>query len=247
MKHVRKLVLSIFTVLVVAVCFTTTTYAWFKNNSLVRVETLEFKATSGLGFLVSIDDEHYTNDLSTDKIMNAIILASDSRVMLKDQELYYKNSGIKLTDDEKLELYKKNKLIPRTSSDGINLTDMYNASASPDDGSYIEFSIYFRAASRVLEDNKQYDIYLLGHDEELIDGRIVRGSKLESVSVSDVSLAADLTTYDRNYHSGDTIKVYSSNAMRMSIEDRTLVERKATIYELVNEYDLGSYATDYDG
>lgn len=247
MKHVRKLVISIFTLLVVVICFTTTTYAWFKNNSLVIVETLEFKATSGLGFLVSIDNEHYYNDLSNDKIMEAIILASDSRFELKNEELYYKNSDIKVSHDEMVQLYKKNKLIPRTSYDGINLTDMYHASASPEDGSYIEFSIYFKAASNSLEDNKIYDIYLLGHDEELIDGRTVKASRMESVSVSEVDLVTDLTTYEKNYHSGEKIYVYSSNAMRMSIQDTTLENPKATIYEMVNDHDLGSYATDYDG
>ena len=262
MKIARKLVLSIFSLMVVIVCFTTTTYAWFKNYASVKVESFEFKATSGIGFLVSIDNENYSNDLNKDQLLTAALLAQDEAEATKlytynakEQKLYYKATGLEITSDEKIELFKKTKLIPRTSYNGINLTDMYNAEAVANDGSYVEFNVYFKATSEVAEDNKIYDIYLNGEDKTLIDGRVVKKSTIESIDATHNRLYADLKTFNRNsamleevvYHSGDTIDVYSSNAIRMSIQDTTLETPKAAIYELTNSYDLGSYATDYNG
>ena len=77
MKIARKLVLSIFSLMVVIVCFTTTTYAWFKNYASVKVESFEFKATSGIGFLVSIDDKNYSNDLNKDQLLTAVLYNQD--------------------------------------------------------------------------------------------------------------------------------------------------------------------------
>ena len=262
MKLIRKLVLSIFSLMVVIVCFTTTTYAWFKNYATVKVESFEFKATSGIGFLVSIDNVNYSNDLNKDQLLNAVLLAQDALETnkkfdydAKTQKLYHKGTAFEITTEEKLNFFKQTKLIPRTSFDGIKLTDMYNAEAVANDGSYVEFNVYFKATSEVAEDNKIYDIYLNGEDKTLIDGRVVNKTTITSLDVTHNRLYASLKTFNRNsamleeqvYNSGDTIDVYSSNAIRMSIQDTTLETPKAAIYELTNEYDLGSYATDYNG
>ena len=141
-----------------------------------------------------------------------------------------------------------------TTTDGVVLKDLYGTTSRVTQGTFVEFKLYFKAASSEAEDRFNYGIYVLGEDMEQRDGSVVKKTTITTNNTADglVNLKANLNTYakiegqlvPKVYNVGDSIRVDTSNAIRMSITDEA--SSKATIYELTNEYDLGSYATDYD-
>ena len=109
MKLRRKLIMSILSVLLLVMTLTTTTYAWFSTYSQVVVEGFNISVTGGKGFLISIDNIHYYNDLTKDKILSAIILSRDKLsddplYELKDEKLYLKGTDTLVTEAEKLSI-----------------------------------------------------------------------------------------------------------------------------------------------
>lgn len=255
MKIVRKLYLSVLSLILVAITFTATTFAWFQINSSASVEGFDFELQSGYGFVVSSDGINYKNAITSKEIKQLIILNQNSEDFeLVNNELTNKESSTVLTEaDMNKYLSEEVLFLPLTSQNGIDLIDLYNSTPKLESGRYIEFSIYFKAASNVKDDNLTYDIFLNG--EEITNSNT--GQKVAPTSISseptEVELKANMTAYSNgvlsNYVKGDKITVYSSNAMRMSIQDTSIETPQATIYELSDQQDLefGSYTTDYDG
>ncbi|MBQ3253078.1 MAG: hypothetical protein IJA65_00845, partial [Acholeplasmatales bacterium] len=175
-------------------------------------------------------------------------------------------------------------LYPVTSKDGINFTNLVGSSISNTSGKYIQFSIYFKATSSDADDNFTYDIFLSGKDIKTPDGKTVTKTSIKSVEVNTIPLLDKMVLYngtDEGLVIGpDTaqnfINVYTSNALRFSVQDTTPAvlepeedesqptdpstpetqeenteletqNPQAIIYELTNDDDLGSYATDYNG
>ena len=62
--------LGLWTVMLLAVTFTSTTYALFKLNSHADIQ-FNFKVNGGLGFLVSVDNMNFSNDITYDKLLMA--------------------------------------------------------------------------------------------------------------------------------------------------------------------------------
>ena len=256
MKITRKLVMSIIALLMLVATLTTTTFAWFNVYSTVVVEGFNITATGGQGFLISIDDINYYNDLTSDKLLSIIILNQDKvenpdspLYELKNEELYYFGTDNKLSADDKKDILKEMKLKPRTSQDGINFEDLYGSSVTLADKSYISFDIYFKQASTNPDEGLKYDIYLYGDPDKTLDnGVLIKQTKISSTRI-DVDLKASLKTFDFvtgkavTYVKGDKLETYAANAMRMSIKE--FDEDTTDIYELTNDKDLGSYATTY--
>lgn len=246
MKIYKKIFLSIMSLLLLVITFATTTYAWFEINSSASVEGFDFQVNSGEGFLVSIDGINYYNDLDAQKIKQAIVVGYDpTRYKIENEKVVYYDTGISISDEDVDDILNNILLLPRTSTDGIEIKDLYNAPSNSNEGSFMQFSIYFRTTSLEESDNMDYDIYLATEDITLDDGTILPKTSIIS-DPTNVSLEAQMTTTGGLKNPGDDIQVYSANAMRMSIEDTSLETTKATIYELTNSMDLGSYATDYD-
>ncbi len=265
MKFARKIILSIMALIVTIICLTTTTYAWFNVYSSAEVEGFNLKVTGGQGFLVSIDDEHYDNDLTNEEIFNAILLSygkeenpNNPTYQLRNGDLYLNDSGKLITLDEKKELIKAMRIKPRTTLDGINLMDLNNFElfrnnspydlSTQDDGSYIRFDVYFKATNNDIDANQTYNIYLLDEESQLENGEIIKPTTISS-PIMNVRLIDDLRTYEQDYGTSvgltSIIDVAPSNAMRFSIYDESKNLNYADIYELTTTGNLGSYATDY--
>lgn len=251
MKVFKKLFLSCMTLVFLIITFASTTYAWFKINSSAAVEGFDFEIQGGMGFVVSADGKNYKNSISSKEIKQLIIQSlEDELYQITDGNLINQSTQRALSVEQMDELISKRVLLmPLTSYDGIALTDLYNASSTCKSGRFVEFGIYFKCASDYLDDELVYDIYLNG--EELTDERTGVTIPATSITASptSVSLKASMTLGDGTVlNRGEKIEVYSSNALRMSIQDTSLESPKATIFELSDESDrnLGSYATDYN-
>ena len=260
---VRKVFLGVISIILLIVTFTTSTYAWFKINSSASIYGFDFSVHAGEGYLISLDDEHYGNYIDSYKIKAAILNSYNSDVfVIENQELYQVSydqdnnaTKTKLSENEVTQQLKNNiYLKPLTTTDGVVLKDLYGTTSRVTQGTFVEFKLYFKAASSEAEDRFNYGIYVLGEDMEQRDGSVVKKTTITTNNTADglVNLKANLNTYakiegqlvPKVYNVGDSIRVDTSNAIRMSITDEA--SSKATIYELTNEYDLGSYATDYD-
>ena len=139
---------------------------------------------------------------------------------------------------------------------------------------YVYFNLYFKTFGETAEEKKTYNLYLdgMGYDDGHYSAPRTRVWSDESTTVD---LTENMTTYTKTYQKGEKISVYTSNASRFSIQDLgytrvveeeivdeedpekiTIVTRNTTtnpngpakLYELSDdrEYDLGSFATDYD-
>ena len=258
----RKLTLSIITLVLLIATFTTATYAWFNILTEASVENFEFNAHGGDGFLLSIDNEHWYNRLTTRQMKMAIIQGYDSsRYVIEDEKLYdIAGRKREILDDEiDLMLYGNAQneidsiisLSPVTSKDGIEFYSLVNNRIYSNSGNFIQLNIWFKSTSDNVSDGFISDVYLSGNDVTIQGGTRIPKTTIES-NVKVIPLLDDMTLNDGTIIGPDKdkthIEVYSSNALRFSIQDTSIETETpvATIYEITNEYDLGSYATDYD-
>lgn len=155
-----------------------------------------------------------------------------------------------------------------------NLSKTVVNEVSETSSKYVYFNLYFKTFGETAEEKKTYNLYLdgMGYDDGHYSAPRTRVWSDESTTVD---LTENMTTYTQTYQKGEKISVYTSNASRFSIQDLgytrvveeeivdeedpekiTIVTRNTTtnpngpakLYELSDdrEYDLGSFATDYD-
>ncbi|MCR5112628.1 MAG: hypothetical protein K6A63_01685 [Acholeplasmatales bacterium] len=207
----RKLILTLSTIGLLALTTTTSTYAWFKINSTASVEGFDFEVIGGKGFMVSVDGGTYTNDLSTEQIQKAMLVSmnsgkyelgyesDDTGAITKSNVLYeisYEHGKKVRTEvDDEDELLEKAmnalQLAPVTSSNGRDFKNLVGVSQSASGGNYAEFGVYFKSTSSNKADKLKYDIYLDGYGGLDNDGNKVLPTTFTSAT-TDVLLNADM-------------------------------------------------------
>lgn len=244
----RKLFLSFITLMLLITVFTSSTYAWFKINSSALISGFDFQVHGGEGFVISADGTNFYNGLSKEQMLEAIVLGYDDETFeYREGNLVYKETGVSVTYDElNTILSNQLRLAPLTSNDGINFEDMLGADTKASSGKYIEFDLYFKTLSNYVEDKMQFEIYFNHENTTADDGTKVVPTTI-TANVSDLVLTAPMTTINGQLNKFQTVSVSSANAIRISVDDTTVVDEEATIYEFYDNSDLGSYATDYDG
>lgn len=272
-KRVKKLIMLGLSTTMAAASLVTTTYAWFKISSEAKVENFDFEVVSGLGFEVSIDGKNYYSDLDMLQMQKAIVRSYDSSIYKilpygedgndKPDTLYkfigsdFKELNETETQNEIKEVFKKIKLLPATTKNGRDFTDLYNGTYTTTSGRFLEFGVFFKATSDNEKDNLKYDIYLNG-----FEGEDERGDKMVSTiftsKTTDVPLSANMTAVKTeldgsksivNLKSSDSdrIVVYSSNAARISTTSSDLVHHDETYFETRDEdYDSTKNYYTYD-
>ena len=73
-KIVRKIAFATISLILAIVTFTGVTFAWLSINSDAWIEGMQIEATSGKGFLVSVDGYNYSSSLIEDQIVKAILI-----------------------------------------------------------------------------------------------------------------------------------------------------------------------------
>ena len=168
MKFLRKTIMGVSALAFTAVALTTATFAWFEIYSEVKVQGLNITATSGLGFMISVDGVNYKNDLTKEEIYGAMLCSYAPNEFgfkydenTKTSTLYTKIANPQYDDENNLIGYeyvydqpassttitnalKNIELMPLTSNNGVGMHDLYNSPASAESGRYIEFQVYFK-------------------------------------------------------------------------------------------------------
>ena len=266
MKAHRKIFMSFMTMLLLVLTFSASTFAWFQMNSSSKISGFDMTVTGGLGFLVSVDGTNFSNDLTRSQMNKAMIVGYDREMYSMNErgELVYKTSGLALTNTEIEDiLTKKILLLPVTSQNGYKFTDLYGSPITVSSGRFVEFDLYFKTVSNNVEEAAKYDISLLIGNEEIYadNGQRVYSTQFSS-ELDNIELFDSLTTRDKVYQANETIPVYTSNALRFSLENiledeynpenedgitheqyiKNQRDSNTSIYEFVDEHDLGSYA-----
>ncbi len=252
MKHLRKIIYGITTAALLVATFTTSTYAWLNFSAKAEVSGFSFTATSGLGFQISIDNEHYKSRLTANEVKYSMLMSFRPDVYSLDEtgeKLYKVNElgqKVEMTIEEVNQDITDNiQLLPVTTKNGRDFTNLFEGKTYVSDGKYLEFYVYFRTTSRLASDGLTYDIYLNGEDKVGDGGEVLSPVSITSATTL-VPLRADMNTigYDpvthekslRNLTRGEDIEVYSSNALRFSTtESANMVTKDGSgnpIYEL---------------
>lgn len=270
MKIVKKLLFSIIALVCVVLTFSVSTYAWFMVNSVAEVHDFEFDVTGGLGFMISIDGEHFSNDLTSEQMKMAIVKGHDPlkySFSTDGSYLVHTHDKTRVSAEEINKAFKETLLLsPVTSKDGVKFYNLTGSEVSRSSGKFIEFDMWFKTVSQSEGDNVSYDIYLCGEELTQRDGTVIKPTKISSVR-DDIKLADSMMYFDKatnklvNKNAQEKIEVYTSNALRLSAEDTTPAPEidsetgiapevpeklPPLIYEITNDKDLGSYATDYN-
>ena len=246
MKHkvnLRKVILSVSTIGMLAVTLTTSTYAWFKLNQNAKVENFNISVIGGKGFMVSVDGGTYTNDLTSEQIQKAIAVAysngtyelgyeTDGDGKITESNVLYRvvvdsnnertRKKVDNVEDVLNSAIKNIELLPTTSNDGRYITDMWGAHTSLASGKYVEFGVYFKSTSNQETDKLKYDIYMDGYEGKDENDNEILPTSITS-TVTDVSLVTAMDTIEyigntkaKKTYNGGQIEVYSSNALRIS-------------------------------
>ena len=199
--------------------------------------------------------------------LNSVDEISDAQAIIKIKEAINLSPVTTHYIDESEIL--SNPLLEDEDFGKLTFQNLYGSNVDASSGKYIEFSIYVQANGAKGENNK-YSLYLLGSNvEDVVDSNnnVVKLAKtsIQSIQAKDengnnrneIKLKRDMETikYD-HLNAGQTVTVYTSNALRFSIGDdnevlgkKNDVQVKHTnqIYEISDDqqYDLGSYATTY--
>lgn len=244
-KIVRKIFLAVITLILAITTFTGVTFAWLSINSDAWVEGMQIQATSGKGFLVSVDGYNYSSSLNQEQIMKAILIKYRKSYSLNDKGelLDERNSVI----DEYIykKIFKAITFDPCTSYGDLTIRNLNGTEIDASKGKYIEFDIHFKVTGDIKEDMA---IYLNGANKVLNQDTTtytVNPTKLSS-AIDEIKLQCGLTIYDKETgeaiqkQQDEILNVKASNALRLGIADEIGI---TSIVEPTDEYDLGSYAT----
>lgn len=261
-KLLKKVFLSTITLLLTITTFASTTFAWLTMNSEAWVEGMDFQATGGEGFLISVDGNNFKSSLSNAEILKAIVQKyyNGYYVFTPTGELVDPVTQIPV---DYANLMKNNiRLLPVTSV-GTSIQELQNIDgviSEVSEGRFVEFDIYFSYTSG--DGSQEIDIYLNGMDTVLNqsgqsipvpktsisskDEMVKLSSKLTSIyRVGVDSAVVEQTPSKIEYEAFDFIHMSPSNAIRLGIINEELsTGTKHQIIELTDKYDLGSYATD---
>lgn len=105
----RKLITSIATATMTAVCLTTTTYAWFSRNENVWIEETDFNIDSYEGLLISLDGKSFSQDVTEEELKKLITGKSTEEEALEAfNELGFEGTTVQQDDSGKI-VYDSNK------------------------------------------------------------------------------------------------------------------------------------------
>jgi hypothetical protein len=279
MKLLRKTIMGVCALTCTAVTFTTATYAWWKNYTNATVQGLNITANSGLGFMVSVDGINYKNDLTADEIYGAMLVSyspNEFGFNPVDGKLYTKTAKPVFDENQNQTGYtyeldqpastktitdaiKNLELMPLTSMNGVDITDLYNSAASVKSGRFIEFQVYFKTVGNrgefkqatSVEAGKRYYSYTNPYYVPLSELSITLVNTLDT-NGDQIPDEPDVSQYYYKINGNDDSEAYKTNlahynkdytyykefhhVIDITEDAQNLLDDDKPIYELTNGY-----------
>lgn len=237
----RKLILSIIAALVIVMCLTSTTFAWFAKNREAWIDEFELEIEEYDGLYISVDGIKYKQKITSAELKRAIIAKKENKDY-NDESL-----TVEHVNDE----YSKIKFFDVTTSDLENFKEI--DSTSQTDGfynlkdaskyHYVNFDLYFMV-EQYGNVSSEYELHFITDEVApkfqanvpyMTSGEV----NVKSITSFDV-LDVINTGANINYSYGNNIKFDPANALRLAVVN------KAENLNNVFEPNLGtsSYALD---
>ena len=124
-KIVRKIAFATISLILAIVTFTGVTFAWLSINSDAWIEGMQIEATSGKGFLVSVDGYNYSSSLIEDQIVKAILIKYRKGYTINQNGELLDENNEKILSKDYEKLFKNIRLEPCTSYETENYDLQY--------------------------------------------------------------------------------------------------------------------------
>lgn len=230
----RKLIMSISTAAMTAICLGTTTYAWFSRNDIVWTEETDFNLDFYSGLLISLDGTNYQQAVSKEDLYKAVTQIDDA----EQAEEAFKNiklDGVTPVHDSLGKLSYTDNYVDFIYDTVDEDTKEHGSQPAEKNKKFIQFDLWFRIADGGTVQSLNVPKYNLVFTD--------RTSVISKAGAQQIQLVNSLTTVDKEYSAGETIEVDGVNSLRTGIQkynnDGTT---SMIVYEPVNEYNLGSAA-----
>lgn len=269
-SRILKLMLSILSTSMAAVSLTASTFAYVLINNKVVVPDFDFNIKGQEGLEISLDNVNWSKDLLADSIktkivndtnelyqtnvqsfdeikfsctsINQIKNDNDEYIIEKDE-----NNQIKFHYDEVIK-----ELNPNTNLNEYRHIDT-PANANVDKG-YIKFDLYLKSKS-TYENKKDFTLKMT--NDTSIKSTLTKVKISNRLTTKKFGVDSDdkviVSNEYKTYFPGEDVYVDISNAIRLGIynvdQDENLEfsnYNNFNIYEMANEYDLGSVALALD-
>lgn len=232
----RKIIMGIGATAMTVIALGTSTYAWFARNGDAVVEKTNFNLESAEGLRISLDGEHFSQDITLSQLKE-VIKANTG----KDYE-DLKYSGVTLKYDENGKVqYDATTGFPLFQKDSVALREdtyrdvKYNheyVDAVKSD--YLSFDLYFQVDFVGQTLNEDYDLWFAKERSDTGEATGIYGKE------TTVKLHNGLSTMTGSYTPNEEITYSPVNAMRLAVKNQT--DSNLIVYE--QEIGLGSKAVD---
>lgn len=253
----RKILFSILTCLLLVVCLSTSTYAWFQLNADAWVADFDLGFDTDEGILISVDGNHYSEGIANEKLMQALVKQAYGYNFNPSGKLENTEGNV-VNTEELQKLFDKIALNPITSSDGLAFQTYYEEEVTATDLEYYSLEVYIKMGGAT-PNGPDIPIYFTNIDneepidpkEEMIHKTFIKSTPVDYLYRNDF-ISYDKISFEAIHHSpklvaneesvleNPTIEVNAMDALRFS----TYANENIKVYE--PSLGLGSYATDYD-
>ncbi len=214
-KIKRKLVLSIFMLVITIITLTSTTYAWFTRNQEAWIDEFELDIEATEGLWISTNNVDFSQDIGIEELKQAIQLKTG----VDYSKIRYDGVTLKHNQNQKI-MFNENgdALFEKDDLEAIPNTDRFShIMVDAESKDYISFDLYFKV---VTTGNSKAKYRLKLKDSSYVTG-------VETT----VNLKNKLSTQEKEYTSGEDIIVNPQNAMRVGFSYEENSEYKLNVYE----------------
>lgn len=232
----RKLIMGIGATAMTVITLGTSTYAWFARNGDAVVEKTQFNLESAEGLRISLDGEHFSQDITLSQLKEVIKKNTGKNY----EDLKYQGVTLKYDDDGKI-VYDETTGFPQFVKDNVELREdttkdvKYNHKyVDADKFDYLSFDLYFQVDFVGQTLNEDYDLWFAKERSDTGEATGIYGKE------TTVKLHNGLSTMTGSYTPNEEITYSPVNAMRLAVKNQT--DSNLIVYE--QEIGLGSKAYD---
>lgn len=214
----RKLILSIFSVLVVFACAFTTTYAWFARNKEAWIDDFELEFQEYDGVYISVDGVNFSSNISRQALTKAIVAKKNNvnynDSLLTDEFIANEVQKIKFAD------ITTNDLNNFKTVDQIHQTNGYFDMKEASKYSYISFDLYFKIEHfsnyepttkfnlRFVNDN-----YINETSESVVSKSYIKTNDVTTRAIH------SFDTLDKHYDRNESITFNPADSIRLGVKN----------------------------
>ena len=223
----RKLILSLFSVVVVFACAVTTTYAWFARNKEAWIDDFELEFQEYDGVYISVDGKNFSSNIDKSTLTKAIV-AKKNNVEFDDPIL---TSDFISSEVKKIKFadITTNDLVNYKTVDINNQTNGYYNLKDASKYTYVSFDLYFKAEhfsnyNPTAKFNLRFvsDSYIRENSNSTVWKSYIKTDNVTTRAIH----AFD--TLSKHYDKNEEITLNPADAFRLGVKDE---ENTINVYE----------------